>query len=222
MCAKLQRLLEKRRGENIVHDQLCARFVGNLCNGGNVDDFECRVRRAFKKHDLGIGAHGRFPVGHIRAVDDRDFHAIARQDGFDDITTRAEDGAGRDDMIARLYLAENGGGNGGHAGGGGAGVFRAFQRTCALFKHVGGRVGVARIDETRIFTLETRFGSFRRGVKEALRQKQGFRHFGETGAQRSGMDEFGCRAKFAGILSRHFSNLSKAGRPGQEESLGGQ
>ncbi|SPU63245.1 Uncharacterised protein [Brucella melitensis] len=35
-------------------------------------------------------------------------------------------------MIARLYLAENGGGNGGHAGGGGAGVFRAFQRTHAL------------------------------------------------------------------------------------------
>gem|GEM_PF-5067667 len=113
-------------------------------------------------------------------------------------------------MIPGLHLTENGCCDRSHAGGGGACFFRAFQRAHALFKHVGGRVGVTRIDETRVLALEPRFCGFGIGIKEALRQKHRFRHFGKSGAKRSGMHEFGCRAKFAGILSRHFSNLSKS------------
>ena len=47
-----------------------------------------------------------------------------------------------------------------HAGRRGARVFRAFQRAHALFEHVDGRVGVARIDEARLLALEARFGGF--------------------------------------------------------------
>lgn len=43
MGTELQRLLEKRRGKNIVDDQLGACFIGDLRNGSNVDDFERRI-----------------------------------------------------------------------------------------------------------------------------------------------------------------------------------
>src|SRR5690606_38091502 len=91
-------------------------------------------------------------------------------------------------------------------------------RVHAFCKPVRGWVGITSIDETRVLTLETRFGGFGIRIKEALRQKHRFRHFGESGAQRSGMHEFGCRAKLAGILSRHFSNLSKSWSAGARAS----
>ena len=55
-----------------------------------------------------------------------------------------------------------------HAGGRGARILGAFQRAHALFEHVDGRVGVARIDEARLLALEARFGRLRALVDIAL------------------------------------------------------
>ena len=44
-----QRLLQNRRGKHIIDNQLRAVIMGNICHGLNVDDFQHRIGRCFKK-----------------------------------------------------------------------------------------------------------------------------------------------------------------------------
>lgn len=102
MWEKIKRIMEKRSGEKIVKDKIWERLVGNMWKGGNVDDLECRVRRDLKKNEIGIGEKGRFKVGKIREVDDRELKEIERKEGLEDIKKREEEGEGRDEMIERM------------------------------------------------------------------------------------------------------------------------
>ncbi len=77
-------------------------------------------------------------------------------------------------MIARLHLTQDRSCDRSHAGCGCTGFFGAFQRAHAFFEHVGGRVGITRIDETRILALEARFGGFGIRIEETLCQEHCF------------------------------------------------
>ncbi len=79
MRAQFQWLLEEGGRKDVIHDQLGTDLIGNICDSGNVDDFQRRVRRAFKQHYLGVGTDGGFPVLDIRAIDYGNFHAISWQ-----------------------------------------------------------------------------------------------------------------------------------------------
>ena len=74
-----------------------------------------------------------------------------------------------------VQAAEDRRGDGRHARCHRAGVLRAFQRAHALLEHIDGRIGIARIDETGLLALETRFRAFGRVVDVALRHVDRFR-----------------------------------------------
>ena len=116
-------------------------------------------------------------LSRIAAVDQRAFDAVFRRQRLDHPAAGAEQGAGCDDMVAGLELAEDRGGDGRHAGCRGARIFGAFQHAHALFEHVVGRAAVAGIDEAVRLALEARFGRFRAVIDEALRQEDRFGGF---------------------------------------------
>jgi uncharacterized protein YggE len=62
----------------------------DLGDGGDVDDFERRVGRAFEERRLGVRAHRRAPGVEVGAVDQGRGDAEARQQLLDDIEARAE------------------------------------------------------------------------------------------------------------------------------------
>jgi hypothetical protein len=172
---------------------LGANLVGERCYGSDVDDFQRRVGRALEEEDLRVRANGFLPVLDVAAIDQRGLHAVARHQLFDDPATGTEERAGGNDMVARLHLAEKRCGNGGHARCGRPGVFGAFQRAHALFEHVDGGIGIARIDEAFRLALEARFGSFSAFVDVALREEEGLGGFAVLRSRGAAVDECGCR-----------------------------
>ncbi len=69
--AELQRLLQDRRGEDIVDDKPRAMPVRDVRDGFQVVDFEARIGRGFEEEDLGFRPHRGFPLGEIGAIDKR-------------------------------------------------------------------------------------------------------------------------------------------------------
>ena len=163
-------------------------------DGGDVDDLERRIGRRFEERRPGVRAHGRAPGVEIRAVDEGRGDAEARQQVLDHIKARAEQRLGGDDVVARLELTHQGGGDRRHAARRGARRLGAFKQRHAALKHRDGRVGEARIDEARIVALEARFGLLRRVVEIALGEEQSLRGLLEPRAQRAAVDRAASRA----------------------------
>ncbi len=189
--AELERALQQRRGEDVVDHQRGAARMGDLCHGGDVVDVERRVGGRFQEQRHGVGAERRPPLVEIVAVDQRAFHAEARQQILDDVATGAEQGLGGHHMVARLDLPHQRGRHGGHAGGRGARVLGAFEQRHALLEHPHGGVREARVDEPGILALEASLGGLGRVVDEALRQEERLRRLAEGRADGAAMDEAG-------------------------------
>ena len=207
--AHLQRALQQRRGEDIVHHEIGAARMGDLRHRSDVDDFELWIGGAFQKADLGVWLHGGAPLVEIRSIDQRRGHAEAGQQLFDDVAAGAEQSLGRDHMVARFQLAQHGGGDGGHAAGGGAGGLGALQQGHALFEHGDGGIGEARIDEARRLAFEARLGSLHVGIDIALGEEHGLGGLAELRAHGPAMHEPGRGAQlvhgFGGFRGRVFS-----------------
>ena len=96
-----------------------------------------------KKNIFVFGPDGRLPGVEVAAVDERAVDAEARAQRLDDVAARAEQRAGRDDVIAGLHVRQDRGGDGGHAGRRGAAFLGAFEQPHALLEHGDGRIAEA-------------------------------------------------------------------------------
>ena len=161
----------------------------DLGDGGDVDELERRIGRRFEERRLGVRTQRRPPGVEIGAVDQGRGDAEARQQLLDHIETRAEQSPRGDDVVARLELAHERGGDGGHAARGRARRLGAFEQRHPLLEHRHGRIGEARIDEARILALEARLRELHRVVEIALGEKERFRRLLEARAQRPAMDQ---------------------------------
>ena len=133
--AELQRMLQQRRGEHVVDDERRAGPVHDLGDAGDVDELERRIGRRFQERRLGVRTQRRPPRVKIRAVDEGRFDPETRQQFLDHIETRAEQSPRGDDVVARLELAHERGGDGGHAARGRARRLGAFEQRHPLLEH---------------------------------------------------------------------------------------
>ncbi len=192
--------LQHGRCEHIVDHGRDAVLLGERGDGADVDEVERGVGRRLEEERLRVGTDGGFPVLDVAAVDQRHGDAKARAQGLDDVTAGAEHGARGDDVVAGLQERQQARGDGGHAGGGGAGHLGAFQKAHALLEHGDRRVGEARILETRILVLETRFRLLGGLVDEALGQEERFGGLAELGAQHAAVHELRLGAPARGVV----------------------
>ena len=151
------------------------------------------------KRGLGVGAHRRAPGGKVRALDQRRGDAETRQQLFDDIKTRTEQRLRRDDVIARLELAHQRGGDRRHAARGRARRLGAFEQRHAALEHRHRRIGEARIDEPRRVALEARLRLRHRVVEIALGEEQRLGGLLELRAHRAAVHELGGGTQRPGI-----------------------
>ena len=191
---EFERPLEQRGREHVVDDQRCARPVGDLGDRLDVEHVERRIGRRFEEERLGVRSHGLAPLVEIGAVDQRRGNAIAGEVLLDDIEAGAEQSLRRHDMIARLDLAHQRGGDRRHPGRGRARGLRAFERGHALFEHAHGGIGEARILVAGLFVLEALFRAQGAVVDIALGEEQRLRCLAELRTQDSGMHELGLGA----------------------------
>ena len=214
--AELHRMLQQRRREYIVDHQRRAGPVHDLGDGGDVDQFERRIGRQFDERRFGVGAQSRSPGVEVGAVDEGRSDAKARQELLDHIETRAEQSPRGDDVVARLELAHQRGGDRGHAACGRPRRLRALDERHPSLEHRNRRVGKARIDEARIVALEARLGDLHRVVEIALGEKQRFRRLFEPRPQRPAVDQLGRRPQRLGVAgfarARHRSSPLRQGR----------
>ena len=213
--AELQRMLQQRRGEYVVDDQRRAGPMHDLGDAGDVDEFERRIGRRFQESCLGVRTQRRPPGVKIGAVDQGRGDAEARQQVLDHIEARAEQSPRGDDVVARLELAHERGGDGGHAARGRARRLRAFEQRHPLLEHRDRRIAEARIDEAWILALEARLRELHRVVEKALGEKESFRRLLEGRAQRSAMDQLRRGPERLGIAgfswARHLQGLCADG-----------
>ena len=116
-------------------------------------------------------------------------------------------------MVAGLQVAEKRSRHRRHAARHGAARLGAFEQAHALLEHGDGRIGVARIDEARIVALEARFGGFRVGIDEALRQEHRLGGLGELRTERAAVHELGGGTETLSATGRHGGNLQQKTRP---------
>ena len=188
---ELERLLPDRAREDVVDDERRPGLLGDGGDGGDVDDLQGRVGRALEEEDLGLRPDRRPPGGEIGAVHERGGDAEARQQLGDDVAARAEQGAGRDHVVARPQLPHQRGGHGRHAAGGGTRRFGAFEGGDAALEHGHGRIGEARVDEAFALPLEARLAFLGARIDVPLRQEQGLGGLAELGAEPSLMHKPG-------------------------------
>ena len=166
--------------------------MGQVGDGGDVDDLQRRVGNGLEESDPCVRADGRSPGVNIGAVDQRHLHPEAPQHIVEDIQARSEQGAGRDDMVARLQNSHHRTVYGGHAGGAGESIFRSFQSGDPVLEHGDGRVSIARVDELLTPGVQkTRFGIFGCVVDKPLGQEDRFGDLSILAATGAGVDGIG-------------------------------
>ena len=77
--AERQRLLQERRGKDIVDDKEAAGTVDEPRHRGEIDDLHRRVGRAFAKRQRRTAGERRFPGAEVAPVDQHGLDAPARQ-----------------------------------------------------------------------------------------------------------------------------------------------
>ena len=191
-----ERPLQQRRGEHVVdHDQRF-RLLGDVCNGLDIHQLEHGIGRRLEEESARVGPDRLLPGLEIAPVDQRGLDAVARQQILDDVAAAAEQGAGRDDVIAGLQMAKQRRGDGGHAARRAARGVGAFQRAHARLEHGHGGVGVAAIDIAVLVALEAGFGLLGACVDVARVEEDGFRRLAELAAQRA------CHARASSPVAR--------------------
>ena len=176
--------LAERRCEHVVDDGQRATPLGDLGHGLDVDQLQHGIGRCLEEEGLRVRRHGSLPGRQIAPVDKGRCDAVARQEIFHDIEAAAEQRAARNDVVARLEVAQERGCHGGHAARRAAGGFRAFKRAHALLEHGDGRVRVAAIDIAVRLAFEAGFGLLGAVIDIARVEKKGFGGFAELAAQR--------------------------------------
>ena len=208
--AELHRMLQQRRREHVVDHERRASPMHDLGDGGDIDDFERRVGRRFEERRFGVRAHRRPPRVEVRAVDEGRGDAEARQELLDHVEARAEQGPRGDDVVARLELAHERGGDRGHSARRRPRRLGALEQRHSLLEHRHRRIGEARVDEPRIVALEARLGQLHRVVEIALGEKKRLGCLFESRPQRSAVDQLRRRPERLGIAgfarARHRSS----------------
>ena len=160
--AELERLLEERRGEDVVDDQPRPGLWAISATAAMSITSSVGLVGLSRKNALVFGRTAFFHCLRSLPSTSVERDAVARQQVLDDVAAGAEQRLGRDDMVAGLEPGEEDGGDRGHAAGRRARGLGAFEQAHALLEHGDGRVGVARIDEARLLALEARLGLPRR------------------------------------------------------------
>ena len=150
-----QRLLQHRRGEDVVDDQPRAGGVAQVGDGLDVDELQRGIGRRLDEDAARAGLQRVAPLIQIGTVDELRRDAIARQQFLDDVAAGPEQRARGDDAIAGAHLAHDRGVHRGHAGGKRARGRCAFELAHALFEHRHRRIAVAAVDVAGIEILES-------------------------------------------------------------------
>ncbi len=137
--AELQRLLQQRRGEDIVHHDDRADLVGEVADRAHVHDLEHRLEGVSSSNQRGglRQRGGHWPRSAPSTNSGRCRSAAA---GWRRSSDRAKQRAGGDDAVAGPEMREQRGMHRRHAGGGDATGLGPFQRGDALFQHCHCRV----------------------------------------------------------------------------------
>ncbi len=181
--AEFQGLLKEWGSKNIVDDEERAGLVRQFGDGGEVDDLQGRVRRAFEEDRAGAGLQGLAPLVEVAAVDQRHLDPVMRQDVLQDVEARPEEGARGDDAVARAHEARERGEHRGHPARRTPAHLGAFEEPKAFLEHRHRRVGIARIDIARAFIGEGRFRLLGGGVHKAAGHVDRFAGLQELAAQ---------------------------------------
>ena len=210
---QLQRLLQQRRGEDIVHHDDRARGVGQFGHRRQIDQFQHRVGWRFQQHEAGRPGQCRLPLAKVRAIDEYGLDAELRQQGRDDPVAGSEQGPRCHHPVAGLQVRQQRGIDGGHAGGRGAAVLGAFNQAKPLFQHRQRRIGKAGILIMLNRAGKGRLGLFGIVVDIARGQKQRFGGFAMMGALDAAMHEAGGGTKLGWIECHLSGPLLAMARP---------
>jgi hypothetical protein len=141
--SELERALEERAHERIVHDQQRAPPVGGLGERGHVADLHERVGRGLDPEEVEL-AGGAVERPRIARVQERELHAVPRQDLREQAVSPSVNVVGDDHALAGLDQRHHGVG-GGQAGGEAIGVGAALEGGQVLLERPPGRVVGARV-----------------------------------------------------------------------------
>ena len=152
--AELQRLLEIRRGEGVVHDDPDGgvEAVGNGRNGGDVHHLQGGIAGGFEIDDFCLLRQSGFHGVQIGKVDEGRLHAELGHAVVHQREGAAVERVGGDDLITADNRGPERGRNRAHACGGAQRGFPAFQGGDLFLGDVHRGVGETGIDETRFLT----------------------------------------------------------------------
>ncbi|MNH18709.1 hypothetical protein D3C79_784240 [compost metagenome] len=193
VSAKLERLLQRRGAEAVVHHQHGTTGMGNFGQRGNVHQFGQRVGRRFDDQQLGIGLDGLVPTRQINQRHVVHLHAETLEVLLEQADRRTEHTLRHQHMVAGAAQRHHHGEDRRHAGRGGHGLLGTFHGRQALLEGTHGRVGVARVDVARRFAGKARGRIGGRAEHIAGGQEQRFAVLGLrctvlTGAHRQGVE----------------------------------
>lgn len=138
----------------VFHEQRQAGGMGDVGDGGDVEDFEARVADGFAEEQAGVGTDRVAPGLHVAWRHEGGGDPEAGQGVGQQVVGATVQRAGRDDVAAAAHQRGDGEHQRGLATGAGNGADAAIQRRDALFEHGVGGVGDARIDVAGAFLVE--------------------------------------------------------------------
>ena len=210
VSTQLDRFLQGRRAETVIHHQQRPVVVGKLGQGGNVTDFRQWIRRRFQKQHFRFRANRRLPLGKITHVHQRGIDTKFLQVAVVNHVGGAEHTARADDVVAWCQQSEKRAADRRHTGGESHTGLTAFQSCKPLLKGAYGRVGKAGVDVTGLFTTKPRRCLRRVFVDEAggHEDRIRMRHFIRAQLRRTDCQGFhtqGCRIQ---IITHGLFSLS--------------
>jgi hypothetical protein len=100
ISTKIKWSLQDRRAEAVVNRHQHPLRVCNCHQSANVGDFGQRIRRRFKKEELGFRPHRGLPRSDVGLGDEAGPDSETRQDGAEQLLGCAEQTCRGDDVIA--------------------------------------------------------------------------------------------------------------------------
>ena len=141
VCTQLQRLLQHRSEETVVHDQQRALAPGNLRQPGDVHHLAQRIGGCLDKQEPGPAGNRGLPGRQVAGVNVRHLHAKLGNVIVEQRNGRAKQRARDHHVVALLQQHHAQRQDRGHAAGRGDAGVAALHRRQALFERLDGRVG---------------------------------------------------------------------------------